>query len=88
MLAHLARLRAVRALDLPADLGRNVHQNFLLRLAREGAQTAVFREQLAQGSSMQQAIALVAVAEKPHWLLWDSTHPHNVARVYEQLEWE
>ena len=46
------------------------------------------REQLAQGSSMQQAIALVAVAEKPHWLLWDSTHPHNVARVYEQLEWE
>jgi quinoprotein relay system zinc metallohydrolase 2 len=46
------------------------------------------REQLAQGGSMQQAIALVAAAEKPHWLLWDSTHPHNVARVYEQLEWE
>jgi quinoprotein relay system zinc metallohydrolase 2 len=46
------------------------------------------REQLSQGGSMQQAIALVAAAEKPHWLLWDSTHPHNVARVYEQLEWE
>jgi quinoprotein relay system zinc metallohydrolase 2 len=46
------------------------------------------REQLAQGGSMQQAIAQVAAAEKPHWLLWDSTHPHNVARVYEQLEWE
>jgi quinoprotein relay system zinc metallohydrolase 2 len=46
------------------------------------------REQLAQGGSMQQAIALVAAAEKPHWLLWDSTHPRNVARVYEQLEWE
>ena len=46
------------------------------------------REQLAQGGSMQQAIAQVAAAEKPHWLLWESTHPHNVARVYEQLEWE
>ena len=46
------------------------------------------RQQLAQGGSMQQAIAQVAAAEKPHWLLWDSTHPHNVARVYEQLEWE
>jgi quinoprotein relay system zinc metallohydrolase 2 len=46
------------------------------------------REQLAQGGSMQQAIAQVAAAEKTHWLLWDSTHPHNVARVYEQLEWE
>jgi hypothetical protein len=37
---------------------------------------------------MQQAIAQVAAAEKPHWLLWDSTHARNVARVYEQLEWE
>jgi quinoprotein relay system zinc metallohydrolase 2 len=46
------------------------------------------REQLAQGGSMQQAIAQVATAEKPHWLLWDSTHARNVARVYEQLEWE
>jgi quinoprotein relay system zinc metallohydrolase 2 len=46
------------------------------------------REQLAQGGSMQQAIAQVAAAEKPNWLLWDSTHPRNVARVYQQLEWE
>jgi hypothetical protein len=35
VLAHLARLRAVGGLDLPADLGRDVHQNRLLRLARE-----------------------------------------------------
>ena len=46
------------------------------------------REQLAQGGSMQQAIAQVAAAEKPHWLLWDSTHARNVARVYQELEWE
>jgi predicted nucleic acid-binding protein len=46
------------------------------------------RDELAQGGSMQQAIAQVAATEKPHWLLWDSTHARNVARVYEQLEWE
>jgi quinoprotein relay system zinc metallohydrolase 2 len=46
------------------------------------------RDELARGGSMQQAIAHVAAAEKPHWLLWDSTHARNVARVYEQLEWE
>lgn len=46
------------------------------------------RDELSQGGSMQQAIAQVALAEKPHWLLWDTTHPRNVARVYEQLEWE
>ena len=42
VLAHLARLLAVRALDLPGDLGRNVHQNRLLRLAREGAKPQSF----------------------------------------------
>jgi hypothetical protein len=46
------------------------------------------RAQLANGASMQQAIAQVAVGEQPHWLLWDSTHARNVARVYQQLEWE
>lgn len=46
------------------------------------------QQQLSQGGSMQQAIAQVAAAEEPKWLLWDSTHPHNVARVYEQMEWQ
>jgi hypothetical protein len=30
----------------------------------------------------------VAAAQQPQWLLWDSTHPHNVARVYQQMEWQ
>ncbi|HEY1726257.1 MAG TPA: quinoprotein relay system zinc metallohydrolase 2 [Steroidobacteraceae bacterium] len=46
------------------------------------------RAQLARGGSMQDAIAQVAADQRPHWLLWDSTHPHNVARVFQQLEWE
>ena len=45
-------------------------------------------DELAQGASMQDAIAHVAAAARPNWLLWDSTHPHNVARVYEQMEWQ
>jgi quinoprotein relay system zinc metallohydrolase 2 len=66
--------------DLPAALDA---ERRYLRALIDGV-----REQLAQGGSMQQAIAQVAVAEKPNWLLWDSTHPRNVARVYQQLEWE
>jgi hypothetical protein len=46
------------------------------------------RAQLAHGGSMQEAIAQVAADQRSEWLLWDSTHPHNVARVYQQLEWE
>ena len=38
MLDHLDRLEHYQALDLPTDLGRDVHQNRLLKIAREGAQ--------------------------------------------------
>jgi quinoprotein relay system zinc metallohydrolase 2 len=58
-------------------------QRRYLRALLEGV-----HDELAQGGSMQDAIAHVAAAEKPKWLLWDSTHPRNVARVYEQLEWQ
>ncbi|VVE55581.1 transposase [Pandoraea sputorum] len=43
VLAHVERLQAIRALRLPSEIGRNVHQNRLLRLAREGGQTAVYQ---------------------------------------------
>jgi quinoprotein relay system zinc metallohydrolase 2 len=46
------------------------------------------RQQIELGASMQDAIAHAAEAERPHWLLWDSTHPRNVTRVYQQLEWQ
>ena len=38
MLEHIDRLRAWRALDLPAGIERQVHQNRLLKIAREGGQ--------------------------------------------------
>jgi Domain of unknown function (DUF4158) len=71
VLAHLARLRAVRALDLPADLGRDVHQNRLLRLAREGAQTAVF--QLQEYDPLRRYATLVAILLDTTATLTDET---------------
>lgn len=40
------------------------------------------------GESLQQTIDTAAQGERSDWLLWDSTHPRNVTRVYEQLEWQ
>ena len=42
LLDHVAKLQALRQVGLPLDIGRTVHQNHLLRLAREGAQTTVY----------------------------------------------
>ncbi len=38
ILTHIERLRVIRSLELPEGLERNVHQNRLLKLAREGSQ--------------------------------------------------
>ena len=38
MLEHIERLQTWRALDLPAGIDRQVHQNRLLKIAREGGQ--------------------------------------------------
>ena len=38
MLEHIERLKAWQALELPAGIERQVHQNRLLKIAREGAQ--------------------------------------------------
>ena len=87
---ELARLPVERAVPghgpvaAAAELGPAFDaERSYLRALIEGV-----REQLAQGASMQQSIAHVAAAQQPQWLLWDSTHPHNVARVYQQMEWQ
>jgi TnpA family transposase len=43
VLAHIERLRAVRDLGLSPEISQRVHQNRLLQLAREGAQSAVYQ---------------------------------------------
>ena len=46
------------------------------------------RNELAHSRSLDDALDEVALAEKPHWVLWDKVHPRNVVRAYEELEWE
>jgi len=45
-------------------------------------------EAVAQMKPVEDAIAHVAAAEKPRWLLWDAVHPHNVIRAYEEIQWQ
>ena len=71
VLAHLGRLRAVRALGFPPTLGRDVHQNRLLRLAREGAQTAVY--QLLEYEPQRRYATLVAILLDTTATLTDET---------------
>ena len=54
------------------------------------ALVAAVRADLAEGKSLNDAVVALQVAagEKDHWLLWESAHAHNVARVYQELEWE
>jgi quinoprotein relay system zinc metallohydrolase 2 len=46
------------------------------------------RAAIANGESMSDAVAHVATDDRSHWRLWESVHPHNVARAYQELEWE
>ncbi|HXW73880.1 MAG TPA: quinoprotein relay system zinc metallohydrolase 2 [Steroidobacteraceae bacterium] len=45
------------------------------------------RAAIAQGKPLQDAVRDVSPAHSG-WLLWDTTHPRNVARAYQELEWE
>ena len=47
MLKHIERLKTFQLVDLPEGLGRHIHQNRLLKLAREGGQMG-FGEQWNQ----------------------------------------
>jgi quinoprotein relay system zinc metallohydrolase 2 len=46
------------------------------------------RAAIAKGEPLSAAIESVALGERPHWLLWQTAHAHNVDRVYQELEWE
>lgn len=59
VLAHIERLQAIRGLGLPPDIGHSVHQNRLLRLAREGGQTAVY--QIEEYETDRRHATLVAI---------------------------
>ncbi|QHK18994.1 Tn3 family transposase [Pseudarthrobacter psychrotolerans] len=60
MLEHIERLKAWQALDLPAGIERQVHQNRLLKIAREGGQMTP--ADLAKFEPHRRYATLVAVA--------------------------
>jgi TnpA family transposase len=60
MLEHIDRLKAWQALDLPVGIERNVHQNRLLKIAREGGQMTATN--LAKFEPTRRYATLVAVA--------------------------
>jgi len=84
----LARLNAHHVVPGHGPVARDVRaamapQRRYVHVLVEGTRAAI-----AHGKSMSDAIARVGSGEMPHWQLWDSAHAHNVARVYQELEWE
>ena len=60
MLEHIERLKAWQALDLPAGIERQIHQNRLLKIAREGGQMTP--ADLAKFEPQRRYATLVALA--------------------------
>ncbi|WP_440223121.1 quinoprotein relay system zinc metallohydrolase 2 [Dokdonella sp. MW10] len=87
--AELARLPGVRHVvpghgATTADLaGALARQDAYLRALVDDIRAA-----LKRGDAMQDVIVKAGHAQRRDWQLWDETHPRNVARVYQALEWE
>ncbi len=60
MLEHIERLKYLQAVDLPDGIGRSLHQNRLLKLAREGGQMPA--AELAKFEPLRRYATLVALA--------------------------
>lgn len=46
------------------------------------------RAVIADGGTMEQAVATVGRSERDRWLLFDDYHPRNVVTAFTELEWE
>jgi len=60
MLEHIERLKTLQALALPEGIGRHIHQNRLLKMAREGGQMT--SQDLSKFESERRYATLVALA--------------------------
>jgi len=89
VLTHLSRLQIIRDLGLPADLERRVHHNRLLRLAREGAQTAVY--QLKEYGQSRRYATLVAIILEALATVTDETldlHDRLIGRFFAKSKYK
>jgi hypothetical protein len=69
ILLHMERLRHIRSLELPPDLGQSIHQNRLLQLTREGAATTP--QHLARFDDPRRHGTLIAVLLEANSTLTD-----------------
>lgn len=69
LLEHIDRLKTIENLNLPEDLGHGVHQNRLLKIAREGAQMTA--QHLRDLEAVRRHATLVAVVLEARATLLD-----------------
>jgi quinoprotein relay system zinc metallohydrolase 2 len=87
-LDELVRMRVALAVPGHGPVTRDVKSAIISERGYLEALATGIRAELSQGEPLEHAIRHVALAQQPHWLLWDSVHPHNVVRAYQELEWE
>ncbi len=88
MLDELTRMKVTLAVPGHGRVTRDLKSAIISEREYLQALATGIRGELSEGKSLEHAIEHVAAAQKPRWLLWDSVHPHNVVRAYEELEWE
>ncbi len=84
----LGRMQVNLAVPGHGPLARNLAAAIVPERRYLQALAAGVRDEISQAKTPQDAIAHVASGEKSRWLLWDSVHPRNVLRAYQELEWE
>ena len=83
MLEHIDRLKALRALALPEGIGRHVHQNRLLKMAREAGQMTP--QDLGKFESERRYATLTALALESTATVTDEVidlHDRILARLF------
>jgi quinoprotein relay system zinc metallohydrolase 2 len=87
-LDELARMKVELAVPGHGPLAHDLAAAIVPERRYLKALAAGVRGALAQAKPPEDAIEHAAAAERSHWLLWDSVHPRNVVRAYEELQWE
>jgi quinoprotein relay system zinc metallohydrolase 2 len=87
VLDELARMQVERVVPGHGPVSGNLAAAIIPERSYLQALATGVRAELAAGKPMQDAIKQVE-PDRSGWLLWDETHPRNVARVYQELEWE
>ena len=87
MLEHIERLRALQALDLPLGIERQIHQNRLLKIAREGGQMTA--ADLAKFESQRRYATLVALVAEATATVIDeiiNLHDQIIGRLFNRAK--